>query len=82
MVAPFSMHAVKMSILLVVMANRSDVLEQKINIRKGSDKMFKTQLNCAPYVAPSNLKEINNLSQRLRSFNFFGKKFVKVTDLL
>ena len=34
MVAPFSMHAVKMSILLVVMANRSDVLEQKKNIRK------------------------------------------------
>ena len=26
--------------------------------------MFKTQFNCAPYVAPSNLKEINNLSQR------------------
>ena len=61
MVAPFSMHAVKMSILLVVMANRSDVLEQKINIRKGSDKMFKTQLNCAPYVAPSDLKEIQHL---------------------
>ena len=62
------MHAVKMSILLVVMANRSDVLEQKINIRKGSDKMFKTQLNCAPYVAPSNLKETNNFHSVWMSF--------------
>ena len=29
--------------------------------KKGPDKMFKTQLNCAPYVAPSDLKEIQHL---------------------
>ena len=29
--------------------------------RKGPDKMFQTQLNCAPYVAPSDLKEIQHL---------------------
>ena len=33
---------------------------------KGLDKMFKTQLNCAPYVAPSDLKEIQHL---VRAFN-------------
>jgi len=31
--------------------------------------MFKTQLNCAPYVAPSDLKEIQHL---VRAFSEIG----------
>ena len=32
--------------------------------------MFKTQLNCAPYVAPSDLKEIQHLVRAFFVSNF------------
>ena len=37
--------------------------------------MFKTQLNCAPYVAPSDLKEIQHL---VRAFAKKSRDFLKV----
>ena len=44
---------------------------------KGPDKMFKTQLNCAPYVAPSDLKEIQHL---VRAFALNWKNFRETKD--
>ena len=40
-------------------------------LHKGPDKMFKTQLNCAPYVAPSDLKEIQHLVRAFSLTIFF-----------
>ena len=50
---------------------------------KGPDKMFKTQLNCAPYVAPSDLKEIQHLVRAftLNCHNFTVEINVRIFTL-
>ena len=46
-----------------------------VDFTKGPDKLFKTQLNCAPYVAPSDLKEIQHL---VRTFIIIFQWLIKL----
>ena len=75
-------------VLGLIMENMSLVLAVSLftftvwKNEKGPDRMFKTQLNCARYVAPSDLKEIQHPVTAFSNFHTFCKQTAEKMKVL